>query len=393
VYDTRRLGAEALAQILQADHLETLTARDVLALTREEIGAFLPDGQVQVDPRNGDRILYHPARGSRPHDNVPPADARLLERECVICQGQTTGVIDVAQLTEGFTFINKNLFPILYPFQGADVAAGLHLLQWTSSYHHKDWHNMPPADCVVVMERLAALEEKLLEGCEALPAAGCIDGQAGEECFVVIIKNYGHLVGSSLIHGHQQIALTNVAPRHFLDNLRFEKNQGESFAAYMLRENPAALLVRDYGLAVLVVPYFMRRPYDMILLVKDCRRRYLHQLDPRELEAVARGWHDATYAIRAVMPRIGREIAYNVITSNGPGTGLYFEFLPYTQEIGGVERLGLFVCQESPERAAANLRDILGAQQRPEPSGSGSRTRPRGPETLASEEETCASDS
>jgi len=128
----------------------------------------------------------------------------------------------------------------------------------------------------------------------------------------------------------------------------------------MLRANPAPLLVRDYGPAVLVVPYFMRRPYDMILLVKDPRRRYLHQLDLRELKAVAKGWHDAIFAMRAVMPQVGREIAYNVITSNGPGAGLYFEFLPYTQEIGGVERLGLFVCQESPGRAAANLRDILG---------------------------------
>jgi galactose-1-phosphate uridylyltransferase len=389
----RCLRAEDLAQILQAEHLETLTARDLLALTREELSAFLPDGEVQVDPRNGDRILYHSARGGRPHDNVPPADARLLERECAICQGQTTGVIDVARLTEGITFINKNLYPVLYPFQGADVAAGLHLLQWTSSYHHKDWHNMPLADCVVVMERLAALEEKLLEGCEALPAARGIDAQAGETCFVVIIKNYGRLVGSSLIHGHQQIALTNVAPRHFVDNLRFVKREGETFAAHMLRENPAPLLVRDYGPAVLVVPYFMRRPYDMILLVKDCRRRYLHQLDPRELKAVAQGWHDAIYGMRAVLPQVGREIAYNVITSNGPGAGLYFEFLPYTQEIGGVERLGLFVCQESPERAAANLRDLLGSQQRPEPSGSGSRTRPEELETSGWEEDTCTSGS
>jgi hypothetical protein len=63
--------------------------------------------------------------------------------------------------------------------------------------------------------------------------------------------------------------------------------------------------------------------------------------------------------MREIMPRVGREIAYNVITNNGPGAGLYFEFLPYTQEIGGVEHLGLFVCQELPERAAAWLREIV----------------------------------
>jgi hypothetical protein len=59
------------------------------------------------------------------------------------------------------------------------------------------------------------------------------------------------------------------------------------------------------------------------------------------------------------MPQVGRELAYNVIANNGPGAGLYFEFLPYTQEIGGVEHLGLFVCQELPARAAARLRDLV----------------------------------
>ena len=43
-----------------------------------------------------------------------------------------------------------------------------------------------------------------------MPAARDVDGRAAQQCSVVIIKNYGHLVGSSLIHGHQQIALTNV---------------------------------------------------------------------------------------------------------------------------------------------------------------------------------------
>jgi len=53
-----------------------------------------------------------------------------------------------------------------------------------------------------------------------------------------------------------------------------------------------------------------------------------------------------------------------VVTSNGPGAGLYFDFLPYTQEIGDVEHLGLFVCgrelgQKRPERAAEHLREIV----------------------------------
>jgi len=360
------LARDALEEILEAETIETVSVSDLMASTREEINRFLPDGTYRIDPRNGDRILYHSSRGGRPHDNVPESVGAIPERECVICQGDTTGVVDVAALSEGFTFINKNLFPIVYPFEDEGLAAGLHLLQWTSSQHDKDWHNMPLDDRVVVMERLAVLERTLLAGADELPTSAAdadqmvVEGMPGvPRAFVVIIKNYGHLVGGSLIHGHQQIAFGNVMPRHFRDNARFQQQHGEPFSEYMLRETPSDLIAKDYGPAILLVPAFMRRPYDMMLMLKETGRRYLHQLGDDELEAVAEGWHDGIRAIREIMPRVGREIAYNVITNNGPGAGLYFEFLPYTQEIGGVEHLGLFVCQEAPEQAAAQLRKII----------------------------------
>ena len=356
---TQKLGREALDKILQAADVSSLSVRDLIALTREEIEGYLPDGVYRVDPRNGDRILYHSSRGSRPHDNVPDSETEIPERECTICQGNTTGVIDVRALSEGFTFINKNLFPILYPFEREGMASGLHLLQWTSSQHDKDWHNLPQEDRVLVMERLAALEKTLLEGAGELPPTDLSEGSRDQDAFVVIIKNYGHLVGGSLMHGHQQIAFSNVMPRHFRDNARFEKEHSETFSSYLLRETPSELVVKDYGPALMVVPVFMRRPYDMMLLLKDASKGYLHQLDERELAALAESWHDGIRAIRAIMPRMGREIAYNVITNNGPGAGLYVEFLPYTQEIGGVEHLGLFVCQELPERAAVRLREVI----------------------------------
>jgi len=122
---------------------------------------------------------------------------------------------------------------------------------------------------------------------------------------------------------------------------------------------------------VLLVPYFMRRPYDMILLVKDASKRHLHELTGAEISAVAEGWHDAIRAMRSIMPEIGREIAYNVVTHNGPGAGLYFEFLPYVQETGGAEHLGLFICQGNPTSAATRIRKYL--RQRP----GDSRTRRR----------------
>ena len=192
-----------------------------------------------------------------------------------------------------------------------------------------------------------------------------LPGASGGAAYVSIIKNQGGLVGGSLAHGHQQIAFGSVMPGRVQDNRRFEQEQGEPFSAYLLRENPAEFAVSDYGPAVLLVPYFMRRPYDMMLLLKASNRRHLFELDEDELAAVARGWRDATAAIRRIMPQLGRELAYNVIVHNGPGAGLYFEFLPYTQETGGFEHLGLYVCQGNPAEAAIHLQQVL-AQPRGE---------------------------
>jgi len=361
----RNLSEESLKEILQNEDISMLDMDEIrdYFIKEDGIAAFAPDGNSQRDPRNGDRIVYNYARARRPHDNRP-ANSKIEPdsdpRECVICQGNTTKVLDIAPLSEGFTFINKNLFPIFYPFEkDKDVSGeinipitnfqrtfvhGYHFLQWTSSFHDKDWHNMPLLDRVIVLKRLAVLEKKMLT----------VPGR-----YVTIIKNFGHLVGGSLAHGHQQIGVSNIMPnRIFLDS-KFHENMGETFSAFMLRENPSSLMIRDYGSAVLLTPYFMRRPYDMILFLKDTKKSHLYSLSEGELSAVADGWRDAIRIMLTIMPRIGKEVAYNVTTHNGPGGGLYFEFLPYTQEMGGFEHLGLYLCQGNPNESAQIGREIL----------------------------------
>lgn len=362
----RQLFPKQLESILQATDIRALTREEVAGLFDGEdgIARFAPDGICQVDPRNGERVIFNSARARRPHDNRPGDAVQLNppdEKDCAICQGKTTSVVDVADLSEGFTFINKNLFPILFPSPGMAKpqedtgeipmnsrgipAEGMHFLQWTSSIHDRDWHNMPLGDRVVVVERLAALESSLL--------------MAFPQAYVSTIKNYGRLVGGSLVHGHQQICLSNVMPRRVRQNREFEARTGETFATYLLKENPADYILRDYGPAVLLVPYFMRRPFDMFLVLKDPSKSHLHALNLVEIEAVARGWQDAIRVMMAVMPQIGRETAYNVAANTGPGAGVYFEFLPYTQEMGGFEHLGLFLCQGNPGAVSSQVREIL----------------------------------
>lgn len=379
---TKQLDRRSIQALIEAENIEDLSLAELERLFRNEDGIrdFLPDGIYETDPRNGDRVVFNSARARRPHDNRPvTVQEDQLDRSCLICQGRTTGIVDLAPLSEGFTFINKNLFPAFYPFShqsdeldqelqkgtqepDSSRSSGMHFLQWTSSFHDRDWHNLPLADAVVVMERLAALERKLLSGTDGLLGGSTAreTDPLSQKAYVLITKNYGRLVGGSLIHGHQQIGLSNIMPKRFGDNRRFFEQNGQVFSHFMQHTNPADLIVKDYGPAMLLVPYFMRRPYNMMLLMKDPTKGYLHQLGDHELSAVAEGWGDAIRAIRQIMPGIGRELAYNVVTHNGPGAGLYFEFLPYTQEHGGFEQLGLIICQGNPGDVASHLQEVIG---------------------------------
>jgi galactose-1-phosphate uridylyltransferase len=166
-------------------------------------------------------------------------------------------------------------------------------------------------------------------------------------------------VGASISHGHQQILFSNITPARTLDHLSYAIEHHELMTSMLLRETPDELKVKEYSEAVLLVPAFMRRPYEMFLVLKDTSRRYLHELSPDQIADVAEGWHDAAWLIHKVMPELGKEIAYNVSVFNGPGAGIYCEFLPHTQPMGGLERIGLYVCQETPIRAAQVLRESL----------------------------------
>lgn len=371
-----QLSRERFHELLETIRLEDLPLDAWEESFARELSThgFLPDGIVTADPRTGDRVVFNAARARRPHDNRDPVAGRP-KPDCIVCTGQLTRAVDVADLSRGFTFINKNLYPVVFP-RALDatpldpVAAswgptgtksyGLHLLQWTSSEHEADWHNMLADDRFIVMHRLAALEQKLLEeSVGRYPSAATWGGSSRHAGFVQIIKNSGAPVGGSVYHGHQQIILTNVMPRRTRDDDRFERTHGEKFSDYLWRETSAELVIADYGCARLVVPFFMRRPYDMILLLRDGSKRYLHELDAKELRGVSEGMHDGIVLMRRALEAIGRHTAYNVVFHTGAGAGIYVEFLPYSQEVGGYEQSGFWSCQATPTVVAGELRRLL----------------------------------
>ena len=363
----QHITKENIQKLIQREKLEELASGEIFDLVRgeEQLKRFIPDEMYQIDPRDGAVILYNSARAKRPHDNPQEVHAEDEGKSCPVCKGKTTGIIDSTELSEGYTFINKNLFPVLYPSDRYEAGRfeeipeqyhasgslpwGVHLLQWTSSFHDRDWYNMPLEDRRIVLKRLAVLEEKLLSPAEGAPKERCVS----------IMKNYGSPVGGSLVHGHQQIGMSNVMPRRLKLDEEYLQHRGELFADTLLRENPPELTVNDYGAGVLLVPWFMKRPYSMMFFLRDTKKQHLFQLNDKEIDVLADGLRDATAAIMGLMPRIGRLTAYNVTVHNGPGAGLYLEFLPYTQETGGFEHLGLWVCQGNPQAAAEEIRTAV----------------------------------
>jgi galactose-1-phosphate uridylyltransferase len=347
--EPQQLKLEAIEALISARNVDDLSIREIMKdiLDDEQMAAFLPD---------------------------------------------SPGVIDLQPLSEGFTFINKNLYPILHPIGNLQESAsgaplypdpyhhgrssyGMHLLQWTSSVHHRDWHNMPLDDCLICFDRLAVLEHKLLTDSEGfMPTSDRVlqklphrgrdeDTQWGLKTFgyVSIIKNFGHAAGASLSHGHQQIGFSNIMPQRYFNNFSFMQRNQQTFSEYMLRENPKSLLVKDFGQAVLIVPYFMKRPFNMLVLVKDHQKQYIHQLTPEERRDFVEAMVTAIRAIIAIMPQMGKAPAYNININNGPGAGVYLELLASTQLTGGFEHIGLWVCQANPNDVAAQLRQVINA--------------------------------
>lgn len=333
-----------------------------------KVQGHAPDDLCQLDPRDGSMIIYAEHRSLRRDEHQT---SQPVASGCPICEGKLTNVVDATKQSEGFTFISQNMYPVLYPknlnpkdvspypldsdpkHHGRD-AYGFHLLQWTSSIHDRDWHNLPFNDVLICMQRLSQLEKKLL-----LESAGYMPKNSEENSkhgYVSVIKYYGAAAGASLTHGHQQIAFSNIMPQRMFNNARFFDRHQKTFSEYLWQENPDSLTVSEIGTARIVVPYFMRRPFN-VLVILDTQSEYLHELSEQRLEDLTRAMQRVVKTFHKLLPDLGRDISYNMALHTGPDNHVYAEFFPMIQTTGGFERIGLWICQLSAEHAAAQLRE------------------------------------
>ena len=253
---------------------------------KSRFAEFLPDGFCRTDPRDGAVVVFHAARarqaarqrrtaaaadrGRHPRSRLPRRDdprrrRRAPERRFHVHQQEPVPVLCIRSRTPAASARQRPRGQGACTFCSGppptSTATG------TTCRSRTGWW---PS------QRLAALERKLLlDEQSGYPVSGQTADGRQTRGYVLIIKNFGRLVGGSLAHGHQQIVYSSQKPPHFARNEQFEASRGEPFAAYMLRENPSELLVKDYGAAVLMVPYFMRRPYNTLLILKDTSKRHL----------------------------------------------------------------------------------------------------------------------
>jgi len=360
---------EFAESLIAARDIHTLSADELVDIMRESVGEAQqrPERGGAFDSRSGEVTLFNPGRATRPNGRSKDE----TEGSCPICAGETTSILDLAELSAGFTFINANMYPAVFPHREEEKkkgqpektkvdAWGMHFLQWTSSIHRETWHTMPVDDLVIVLNRLCALEETLLQ----MPFHGeqgpdsHRDGAAGQGS-ISIIKNAGLTSGGSIVHDHQQIIYSRTRSGRARQHLAFMENHGRPFSAFMLTENPSSLIVHEDEHAVLQVPYYMQRPYDLMLCLKRGSVRYLHELSLEERRSVMHAWKQAIQSQKRVVDELGLGYAYNVLLHHGPGAGIYIEFLPHTQTDGGFERMGLSVCQSNPQLAASILREKM----------------------------------
>jgi len=373
-----QLDRNRLEEIVRIETLDGASYEDLEDVVRHS-GAELyqPDPAASQDPRSDLWISYSEARRTRPlsaglraePDERSSAGKGSLTGEieagreitpCIVCACRLTPVVDMAPLCKDHrTFITPNLFPMVYPFPPgrAEGNRGIHLLQWCSTLHDADLHNMCSHDLEIVFGRLAALEEFLLHG----DAPGFGRSAGGHAGYAAIMKNKGIKVGGSVEHGHQQIAHLSVLPRRIAEDRDFLETEGTAFADHLRNAARPDLVVAEFpgGVSALVSP-FMRRPLEAVIVPPRGAGEYLHHLDGDTLNGLATALREMTGALGLLMEQRSLSFDYNLAFHTGPVGLLYVEILPYTQPYGGFEHLGHFLCQDSPDATARVYRDVLG---------------------------------
>ncbi len=284
---------------------------------------------------------------------APKRKGRKPTKGCPICKGETTPVLFYEELPSGnYAFVNENMYPALVP-EGIpnvadhnDLLKGVHLLVWPTN-KHKDIHQIMPDDHAVTFQIFSTLEDILRK---RYP-------NNATEWNMEVIKNTGKPVGSSIDHGHYQVIFVNKQTKKTQKDKRFLCDYGKSFASHLLRNASRELRVKSYNSVEVVIPYYMRRPLTSVIIPKEDVTSF-GDLTKEQCEDFARATSFVAHRFSTLMPKMGKEFAYNLVFHTGPIGRMYIEAMPYTQPDGGLEKIAVNLCQSSPETSAQKLSNL-----------------------------------
>ncbi|HOK39773.1 MAG TPA: hypothetical protein PLD27_01860 [bacterium] len=316
-----------------------------------------------IDPRNEDKIIFCPERIKR-YKSTKKIKKEEAKQQCEICEGKTTPIIWQEKLSENdVTFINENLYPAIISLNNEEneevvlrsiyeqkyKISGLHFINWLSSIHTKDFHNMSVDDANVILKMIAEFEMYLLHSEDSnLPISQSIKDNK-HYGYVSIIKNCGKYAGSTIEHPHIQIIHSNIIPRTIEQDTKFLILNKISFIEYIekIKKDELKILEDEYIKAV--IPYFMKRPYHIIIYPKDTVSANLHELTIEEIKSFATFLCKIIGGLKKIFENANIELSYNLLFHTGPVGTLYIELLPYLQTNGGYEQSGLYICDSTPE--------------------------------------------
>jgi len=186
-----------------------------------------------------------------------------------------------------------------------------------------------------------------------------------------IYNNRGPESGASLTHPHSQLIIFEKIPEALAEELAgaeqyYQQHQNCSYCDLLRREAGGARAVFENEGFLVISPYAAQWPLELLMIPKKHRSNF-SDIDENEITTLA----EALQRITAVFREGYDDPSYNFWISSlsrkfaaGDSPVFYhwhLEFVPRLKKLGGVE-LGAQVMiydRETPEQAAANLRELL----------------------------------
>lgn len=372
-----------------------------MALTGPGIGVTATP-EIRVDQLTGGRVLVTPGRAGRPHDfRLPDWQSRPAD-ECPFCEGRedrTPPELEADRPGGGpadgpgwRTRTVPNLYPAVvpegeladgepHPVSGGESAGGVSGAGPGSAF-------ASPADPLVASSArvepdmfasrpAVGAHEVIVNAPEHVSSLGRLD-EAGlaaavaawrsrmrahsDAAWVQLILNQGPASGASIQHSHAQLGAMNFVPAEIArERERFgayrERTAGASLLGEVLREEirRSERLVAIDDEVALICPWASRFPWELRIVPRRPEARF----EESEGGAAMLG-----RAVRALAGLFGEEPQLSLWVKTAPRGVEHFhwhlDLIPRTEPVAAFEiATGVNIDVVSPERAAADLRDVI----------------------------------